>query len=71
MAIEIDMIETHIEEHMNAQPYECLCTECGKPLEVSASIDNDMDIALQVQPCATCLKAAEEEGVESCQTDTD
>ena len=70
MAIEIDVIETHIKEHMNGQPYECICFKCGKPLEVSASIDNDMDIALEIQPCETCLKEAKEEGIESCQINT-
>ena len=37
-------------------PYEVLCSECGQTLDVTKrTMDHDGDLAIEVEPCDTCL----------------
>ena len=59
-AIEINAIESYIKDelkaHMNAQPYSISCARCGSKLRVHASIDCDLDLDIEVEPCENCCK---------------
>lgn len=49
----INEIEKIIRDHLERQPYEVNCSECGKEVKYTKKIDNDLDIIVTVEPC-TC-----------------
>jgi hypothetical protein len=58
MAISSSEIEDLIKTHMEAQPYGIACNECGEPLEYDATVDQDLDLVLKVNPCKRCMVEA-------------
>jgi len=61
MSLNMEDLETIVMEHMEAQPFDIVCSKCGMGLEKSISIDADLDLAISVEPCETCLAEAEAE----------
>ena len=55
MAIHTDTFEDMVKDHMDDQPYNITCGECGGDLDFTKSIDNDYDLTICVSPC-TCTK---------------
>ena len=53
--ISISDIEKLIEDHMKAQPYDCICAECGEPITLDVKLDGELDMIVQVPPC-DCTK---------------
>ncbi len=47
-------VEKAVDEHMKAQPFECVCSVCLQDLVVGKVIDSDKDLLLTIQPCAKC-----------------
>lgn len=43
--------ETLIQQHMEAQPYEATCAECGREITVESQVDKDFDLRLTVPVC--------------------
>ena len=53
------VVEDAIEKHMEAQPYDVICAECGRGLTFKKTVDrNDSDLSLTVDVC-DCVKRAE------------
>ena len=61
MSLNTEDLEAIIMEHMEAQPYDIVCSKCGMGLEKSVDIDADLDLTMSVEPCETCLEEAREE----------
>jgi len=61
MSLNTEDLEAIIMEHMEAQPYDIVCSKCGMGLEKSVDIDADLDLTMSVEPCETCLEEASEE----------
>ena len=57
MSINIKDIEDIIKNHMNEQPYEIKCSECGRDLNFDRKLDLDQDLTIEVYPC-DCLKGS-------------
>jgi len=57
--INITEIENIIRVHMESQPYKAKCFKCGGPVEFEISIDNDLDLIIEVYPCK-CTKREQE-----------
>jgi hypothetical protein len=51
MAMDLYQIEKAIKEHMEEQPYSAKCDECGRELDVTATVDGDLDLRLVVPVC--------------------
>jgi len=51
MALDLSEIEKLIHEHMEQQPYEAKCGQCGRDLDVTATVDGDLDLRLVVPIC--------------------
>ena len=64
MSLNTEDLEAIIMEHMEAQPYDIVCSKCGMGLEKSVDIDADLDLTISVEPCETCLEEASEEARE-------
>ena len=48
----IDDIKRLLEEHLTNQPFYAVCSECGSHLlNRYVSMDNDLDITVEVSPC--------------------
>ena len=62
MSFNIEDLENIIAKHMQDQPYDIICSDCGMILETSTSIDSDFDLNITVEPCETCLEEARTEG---------
>ena len=63
MARIVSEIEDLVNDHMDRQPYEISCSECGGKLTVAGKdIDSDKDMMLEVAPCEKCLANAHDEG---------
>lgn len=54
MGIDTSIFEKAISEHMEDQPYELKCS-CGNSLNFSFTVDNDLDLKGEVEPCKDCL----------------
>jgi len=54
-----------ISEHMDNQPIQATCGDCGAILNVNTDIDEDYDITIEVEPCQYCLDESHQEGYES------
>lgn len=45
-------IKEAVKEHMQAQPYMVICSNCSKPMKiVMRGIDKDNDVIVTVEPC--------------------
>ena len=55
MAFDTGAIEKQFEEHMKAQPFECMCSACDALLTVRTEVDSDYDLTVYVDPC-DCTK---------------
>ena len=64
MSIDTGIFKKAVEEHMDAQPYSATCCECDNNVIVHATIDNDYDLTITVEPCEYCLQKAREENTE-------
>ena len=63
MAIRVGDIEDMIHDHMDTQPYSCVCESCGDDLVVAVrDHDNDFDLKMSVKPCEKCLDDAYRDG---------
>ena len=55
-----DSLEDHIKHevlsHLEDQPHRITCRECGETLEVHSSLDFEMDIIMEVEPCKCILE---------------
>lgn len=61
MALDISDIRDLIEEHINQQPYEIKCDDCGVELEASdTTVHSDLDITVTVPVCSCAEKKIEE-----------
>lgn len=40
-----------LREHMESQPYEVKCADCGGEVACTATVDSDNDLILVVEPC--------------------
>jgi len=49
-------IKELIEDEMKNQPYMVKCAVCGKELEWTTSLDMDLDLTVEVEPCKECQK---------------
>lgn len=48
----ITKIKEAVKEHMQAQPFMAICSNCSKPIEiVRRHIDYDNDLVVAVEPC--------------------
>ena len=54
MSIDIGEFEEIIELHMKNQPYSIVCADCGKRINCKSTVDNDLDLLLDVSPCNHC-----------------
>ena len=60
---DLELIMERIKDHVNVQPYQIQCNDCGNDLNVHVDkIDGDLDIYIYVDPCATCMAGAREDG---------
>ena len=50
-----DIMHNTIVDHMENQPYNCVCAECGEDLSITTKIDDDYDLTITVEPCQ-CVK---------------
>ena len=46
-----EVLRSMIASHMEDQPWDVVCSDCGKGLEYSTRIDGDYDLYLTVEPC--------------------
>ena len=53
-----DDIADAIRNHMQRQPFDVECSECGKELDYKANVDGDDDLCLTIYPCE-CTKEGE------------
>ncbi len=54
MAIDLnfdEQIKASLAKHMRAQPYDCFCARCNESLRFRAEVDDDLDMALAIEPC--------------------
>lgn len=51
----LDEIVEIIKDHMDKQPYEIKCYNCGKELNFTKKLDNDLDLFIEIDPCP-CIK---------------
>ncbi|GEM_PF-2625563 len=58
--MEVDITD-QVRDHMGNQPYIIKCSTCGRALTFVSTLDGDLDMTLDVDPCETCLKEAEGE----------
>ena len=42
--------------HMEAQPYKITCSECGTALSHDTSVDGELDLHMEVDPCECILR---------------
>jgi hypothetical protein len=62
MSIDFTLMEDSVKSHMESQPYEMKCSECGALLTADETdLDNDLDLYIKVAPCQTCLDDAVED----------
>jgi ribosomal protein L31 len=54
MSIDTGVIESMVSDHMDDQPYQVTCSECGNSLDFSATVDRDLDLKLEVEVCTNC-----------------
>ena len=52
--LDIRDIKDIITRHMNSQPYEIRCSQCGYDSVYTTEIDSDYDLKIQVEPCKFC-----------------
>lgn len=56
----ISGIEEIIKRHMENQPFDIRCSECGEELNVyQKKIDSGLDLILDIDPCECCKKEEE------------
>jgi len=51
-----DCIEGYVETHLGYQPYRIKCSECGGDIDFTASVDNFLDIDIDIEPCKCILE---------------
>lgn len=51
MSIDLDDIKEIVSSHMDNQPYNITCSECGASLEYTKSIDGCFDLDIEIRPC--------------------
>lgn len=44
-------IEYAIDQHMDCNPHEVRCSECGRDLHFTSDVDSDYDVSIVVEPC--------------------
>ena len=58
-----ELIKDQLKEHMNDQPYEMQCGDCGKDIIVSEQrVDDDFDLIITVARCECKDEELREEG---------
>jgi len=56
MSLNIADIEKTIKEHMENQPYKCMCADCGAKVDADVTIDGDLDMIIIVPVCECAQK---------------
>jgi len=46
-----------VKAHMQDQPFDIRCAQCGENLSYKATVQSDLDLDIQVHPC-DCVKEA-------------
>lgn len=59
MGFYLDDVEKLITDHMATQPYDAVCAECGKDVEIGVRVDGDFDLRIVV-PICKCQEAIDE-----------
>ena len=76
----ITAVDEAVKEHMEEQPFDIHCDDCGKTLECgTVKVDEEMDLLISVSPCEYCMSNAKtnahkegyEEGIEEAKADPD
>lgn len=49
--IDLTAIEEAIRRHMEDQPYQATCAECGNPVELDVEVDRTLDLRIMVPVC--------------------
>ena len=52
----VKKVKEEIKEHMESNPYRCVCAECGTDIDLDITLDEDYDMDVSVPICC-CIKA--------------
>ncbi|MBU8921735.1 MAG: hypothetical protein KOO63_07945 [Bacteroidales bacterium] len=56
MAIEYGVMKDEVQYHLEQQPTECLCNECGKDVDFEASVGDDQDLTIIAFRCECAIE---------------
>ena len=51
----VKKVKEEIKEHMESNPYRCVCTECGSDIDLNITLDEDYDMDISV-PICYCIR---------------